>query len=68
MGSMSIMHWAVVLILVLVLFGRNKISAAMQDLGGGLREFKKGLREAGSIDQISVSGDRSQPSQTETAP
>ncbi len=45
MWGMSIMHWAVVLGLVTVLFGRNKISSVMKDLGGGIKEFKKGMGE-----------------------
>ena len=47
MGSFSIWHWMVVLLIVLVLFGgRGKISALMGDFGKGLRSFKKGLNEA----------------------
>jgi sec-independent protein translocase protein TatA len=69
MFGTSIMHWAVVIILITVLFGRNKVSAAMKDLGGGLRNFKDGMREvAGAERQIATSPDRSAPPQTPPVP
>jgi sec-independent protein translocase protein TatA len=44
MGSMSILHWLVVLIVVVILFGRNgRIARTMGDIGQGIREFKAGL-------------------------
>ena len=44
---MSLGIWQIILIIVLVLllFGRNKISALMGDLGRGITSFKKGLSE-----------------------
>ena len=46
MGALSIWHWIIVLIVVLVLFGgKGKISALMGDLGKGLKSFKKGLKD-----------------------
>lgn len=46
MGSFSIWHWIIVLIVVLVLFGgRGKVSALMGDFGKGLKSFKKSMRE-----------------------
>jgi sec-independent protein translocase protein TatA len=45
MGSMSIWHWAVVLIVVFLLFGRGKVSDVMGDFAKGIRSFKKGLAE-----------------------
>ncbi len=46
MGSMSIVHWAVVIVVIVILFGKNKISGLMQDIGGGLKAFRKGMEEA----------------------
>jgi len=43
MGSMSLMHWIVVLVIVLLLFGTGRISGVMQELGKGVRGFKEGL-------------------------
>ena len=45
MGSFSIWHWLVVIILVLLLFGRGRISDMMGDIGKGLKSFKQGLNE-----------------------
>lgn len=45
MWGMSIAHWIVVVGVVVVLFGRGRISALMADIGGGLREFKKAAGE-----------------------
>jgi sec-independent protein translocase protein TatA len=38
-------EWAIVLVIVLVLFGGSKIPELMKGLGSGMREFKKGLNE-----------------------
>ncbi len=46
MGSFSLVHWLVVLLIVLVLFGRNRISEIMGDFGKGISSFKKGMGEA----------------------
>ena len=45
MGGLSIWHWLIVLALVLLLFGRGRISETMGDFGKGIRSFKKGLGE-----------------------
>lgn len=48
MGSFSIWHWVLVLVVVLVLFsGRGKLSHLMGDMGKGVIAFKKGLKEGG---------------------
>jgi sec-independent protein translocase protein TatA len=45
MGSFSAWHWVVVALVVLILFGRGKISETMGDFGKGIRSFKKGGSE-----------------------
>lgn len=45
MGSFSIWHWLVVLVIVLLLFGRGKISEVMGDVAKGVKSFKKGLAD-----------------------
>ena len=45
MGSFSIWHWAVVLLVVLLLFGGGKVSSLMGDFAKGIKSFKKGLSE-----------------------
>ena len=45
MGSLSIWHWIVVIVVVLLLFGRNKISDLMGDVAQGIKAFKKGMAD-----------------------
>jgi sec-independent protein translocase protein TatA len=45
MGSLSIWHWIVVVIVVMLLFGRGKISDLMGDVAQGIKAFKKGMSE-----------------------
>jgi sec-independent protein translocase protein TatA len=45
MGSLSIWHWIVVIGVVLLLFGRGKISDLMGDVAQGIKAFKKGMAD-----------------------
>jgi sec-independent protein translocase protein TatA len=45
MGSLSIWHWIVVVVVVLLLFGRGKISELMGDMAQGIKAFKKGMSD-----------------------
>ncbi|MGE5477911.1 MAG: twin-arginine translocase TatA/TatE family subunit [Bacteroidales bacterium] len=45
MGSFSIWHWLIVLVIVLLLFGAGKIPSLMGDMAKGVKAFKKGLAE-----------------------
>ena len=45
MGGLSIWHWLIVIVVVLLLFGRGKISDLMGDVAGGIKAFKKGMAE-----------------------
>ena len=45
MGGLSLWHWLVVIILVLLLFGKGRISDMMGDLGKGLKSFKQGMAD-----------------------
>jgi sec-independent protein translocase protein TatA len=46
MGGLSLWHWVIVLVVVLLLFGRGRISDVMGDFGKGIKSFKAGLGEA----------------------
>lgn len=48
MGSMSIMHWMIVVAVVVVFFGKGKISGMMGDVAEGIRSFKKGMQDDGA--------------------
>ena len=45
MGSLSIWHWLVVIVVILLLFGRGKIKDLMGDMAEGIKAFKKGMSE-----------------------
>jgi sec-independent protein translocase protein TatA len=45
MGSLSIWHWIIVIAVVLLLFGRGKISDLMGDVAQGIKAFKKGMKD-----------------------
>jgi sec-independent protein translocase protein TatA len=45
MGAMSFWHWALVILVVVLLFGRGKISDLMGDVAKGIKSFKKGMAD-----------------------
>ena len=45
MGSMSLFHWIIVLVVVVVLFGAGKIPRLADDLAKGIKAFRNGMRE-----------------------
>ena len=47
MGSFSIWHWLVVLVIVMLIFGTKKLRNVGTDLGGAVRGFKDGMRDTG---------------------
>jgi sec-independent protein translocase protein TatA len=53
MGAFSFWHVLIVVLLVVVLFGGNKISTLMGDVAKGIKSFKKGLadEEAKPVDK-----------------
>ena len=46
MGSMSIWHWLILLVVVLLIFGTKKLRNIGQDLGGAVKGFKEGVKSA----------------------
>ncbi len=46
MGSLSIWHWLIVLVIVMLVFGTKKIRNIGQDLGGAVKGFKDGMKES----------------------
>lgn len=57
MGSMSVWHWVIVAVVVMLLFGRGKVSELMGDVAKGIKAFKKGMAD-----------DETQPSTTTAVP
>jgi len=48
-GLSGIGHWVILALVVLVLFGRGRISEMMGDFGKGINSFKKGLSEGEEV-------------------
>ena len=45
MGSFSLIHWLILGLVILLLFGGNRFSSMMSDVAKGLKSFKQGLSE-----------------------
>ena len=60
MGSFSIWHWLIVLVIVLLVFGTKKLRNVGQDLGGAVKGFKDGMKEANADNKPA---DAAQPTQ-----
>jgi sec-independent protein translocase protein TatA len=56
MGGASIWHWIVVGLIVVLLFGRGKISEMMGDVAKGIKAFKKGMSEEDSTAAATSAG------------
>lgn len=50
MGSFSIWHWLIVLLIVAMVFGTKKLRNIGQDLGGAVKGFKDGLKDGAEAD------------------
>ena len=65
MGSFSIWHWMVVLLVVLLLFGGGKVSGLMGDFAKGIKSFKKNMAEP---DDASMEESAAKPAGTISGP
>ena len=54
MGSMSIGHWLIVLIVVVLLFGAKKIPELAKGLGQGIKTFKKEMEEDDEPQKVEI--------------
>ena len=64
MGSFSLMHWVIVLIIIVLLFGGGRISSIMGDVAKGIKSFKKGISEEDESEKQTASN--AQPTVTKT--
>jgi sec-independent protein translocase protein TatA len=53
MGSVSIWHWLIVLVIVMLVFGTKKLRNIGEDLGGAVKGFKQGMKD-GTEDKTAV--------------
>lgn len=73
MGSLSIWHWAIVLAIVMLVFGTGKLKNLGGDLGSAIRDFKRGVREgeeaAGAVPAaVDAGGQRQLPAHADGRP
>ena len=50
MGSFSIWHWLIVLLIIVLIFGTKKLKNMGSDLGGAVKGFKDGMRDGSAPD------------------
>ncbi len=51
MGSFSIWHWLIVLLIVVMVFGTKKLKNIGSDLGGAVKGFKDGMKDGSSAEE-----------------
>lgn len=68
MGSFSIWHWAVVLLVVLLLFGSGKISGLMGDVAKGIKSFKANIKDEEKPADASMTAESAPPAGTISGP
>jgi sec-independent protein translocase protein TatA len=54
MGSFSVWHWLIVLLIILLVFGTKKLRNLGSDLGGAVKGFKEGMKEGGASESEST--------------
>jgi sec-independent protein translocase protein TatA len=54
MGSFSLMHWMIVLLIILLLFGAGKLPRVMGDFAKGIKAFKSGMKEPEDDEAVSA--------------
>lgn len=58
MGSLSVWHWVIVLVIVLLVFGTKKLRNVGSDLGGAVKGFKDGMKSGSAGEESLVNRDR----------
>ena len=56
MGSFSIWHWLIVLVIVMMVFGTKKLRNIGSDLGGAVKGFKEGMKDGDGKDAVATPG------------
>ena len=66
MGSFSIWHWLIVLLIVVMVFGTKKLKNIGSDLGGAVKGFKDGMKDGTASEEKPAAVNASAPSATDT--
>lgn len=61
MGSFSIWHWLIVLLIIVLVFGTKKLRNIGQDLGGAVKGFREGMKDAHGESQSDKPGEIPSP-------
>jgi len=64
MGSFSIWHWLIVLVIVMLIFGTKKLRNIGEDLGGAVKGFKQGMKDGSEAGTPPAQASSLQDSQT----
>lgn len=64
MGSFSIWHWVIVLVIVLLIFGTKKLRNVGSDLGGAVKGFKDGMKGEDDKAKAAATGEIAAPGTT----
>lgn len=64
MGSLSVWHWLIVLAIVVLVFGTGKLKNMGKDLGGAIKGFKEGMKDAEDKPAEKVADPKELPQQT----
>jgi sec-independent protein translocase protein TatA len=68
MGSFSIWHWLVVLLIVVLVFGTKKLKNIGSDLGGAVKGFKDGMKDGSAPEQQATTPPAGQVTSNTAAP
>jgi sec-independent protein translocase protein TatA len=58
MGSLSIWHWLIVLLVIILVFGTAKLKNMGKDLGGAIKGFKEGMKDGADEVAGNATGDK----------
>ncbi len=67
MGSLSIWHWLIVLLVVVLVFGTKKLKNIGSDLGGAVKGFKDGMKEGGAAAEEGAAASAPKPQVAQSA-
>jgi sec-independent protein translocase protein TatA len=67
MGSFSIWHWLIVLVIVLLVFGTKRLTSGARDVGKAVDEFKKGMRGDDDKPAARLGGDKTAADSTSSS-
>jgi sec-independent protein translocase protein TatA len=67
MGSMSLTHWLIVLVIVVLLFGTKKLTNIGGDVASAIKNFRKGLQDDDKSPPAQLKADPPVPGETASA-